>query len=144
MTFSQLTQSDEICFLLIETEDFQISSPETQSSSANPTNDPLFFQKCLDYIYRWDEKFFFSSISISTYTVNFIILFHLTCTVIFLYTTRMMSTISFLTKSFEHMLNIGQLISFHLNDFLFFFSRNQRIIISHGNYYQCYYYSTHL
>jgi hypothetical protein len=105
---------------LIESEDCQTSCQETQPPDANPTDHRSFWKKYLDYIYQWDE---FRTISLSTHTVNFIILFHLTCTFSFLYTTRMMSPIAFLTKSLEQMLNIGQLISLHSNDFNLFFSR---------------------
>ncbi len=106
-TFSQLIRSDEVCFFLIEIKHLPKSHQETHSSDADPADDISFFQKCLDKVYRWDEDFLFTAMTISTYAVNFIILFHLACTFSFLYTTRMMSPISFLTNSFEQMFNIG-------------------------------------
>ena len=100
--------------------------PVVQRTAATPNNDRSCFQRCLDKIYPWDKKFLFSTISVSTYLVNMIILFHLTCTFSFLYTTRVMSPISFLTQSLEQVLDIGLFISLHLNDVILFFSRDQR------------------
>lgn len=81
---------------------------ETQSSGTNLSDNRSIFQKLRDRIYQEDETFLYSSMVISTYTVNFIILYHLTCTFSFLYTTRMMSPISFITNIFEQILSIGQ------------------------------------
>ncbi len=98
---------------------------ETPLSGTNSPDNRSSFQKLCDRIYREDDNFFYGSMVISTYTVNFIILYHLTCTFSFLYTTRMMSPISFITNIFEQILSIGQLIDFHLNNFiLFYFSRD--------------------
>ena len=63
-------------------------------------------RKFLEKIYTWDDEFLYSSMVISIYTVNFLILYHLACTFGFLYTTRMMSPISFITKCFEQILDI--------------------------------------
>ncbi len=83
---------------------------ETALPGTNSPDNRSTFQKFRDRIYRGDENFFYSSLVISTYTVNFVILYHLACTFSFLYTTRMMSPISFIMNIFEQILNIGQLI----------------------------------
>jgi hypothetical protein len=108
---------------LLEKNDDPKPVQETPLSGTNSPNNRSFYQKLCDQIYRiyrWDENFLYSSMAISTYTVNFIILYHLTCAFSFLYTTRMMSPISFMTNIFEQILSIGQLIYFHLNYFCFF------------------------
>ncbi|UJR12020.1 hypothetical protein I4U23_016198 [Adineta vaga] len=63
-------------------------------------------QSFLDRIYKWDDDFSFTSMVISIYTVNFIILYHLSCTFTFLYTTRMMSPILFIINILEQLFNI--------------------------------------
>jgi hypothetical protein len=110
---------------LLEKEYVPKPCKETSLSDTNSSDNRSNFQKLCDLIYRKDETFFYSSMVISTYTVNFLILYHLTCTFSFLYTTRMMSPISFITNIIEQILSIGQLIDFHLNNLiLFYFSRD--------------------
>lgn len=69
--------------------------------------DRSFFQKTRDWIYKWDENFRYSTIVLSTYLVNYIILFHLTCIFSFLYTTRKMNSLSFITNILEKILDIS-------------------------------------
>ena len=87
-------------------------NPPVPINEAIPIAERSMLQKFCDLIYQKHQDFTFSTISISMYTVNLIIIWHLTCTFSFLYTTRTMSPISFLTKTFEQILSIGQLVSF--------------------------------
>jgi hypothetical protein len=94
-------------FCFIEQEHSAKTYQETPSPDSPPIHHRSCFKKCFDKIYQWDEHFLFSTMIVYTYTINFIILFYLTMRFIFLYTTRMMSPISFMTTSLEQILNIG-------------------------------------
>ena len=67
-------------------------------------------RKYLHKIYQWEDTFRFTTMIISTYTVAFIILIHLTSTFIFLYTTQKKSYMSYSRNIFNLMLNIGMLL----------------------------------
>jgi hypothetical protein len=67
-------------------------------------------RQCANSIYEWDNDFRFTTIAISTYTVAFIFLFHLTGTVILLYKTQTNSFIRYTKHIFELILNIGMFI----------------------------------
>ena len=91
---------------LIEEENVRKPQQETQPQGAQTSDNQSSYQKYLGKLYIWDDEFLYSSMVISTYTVNFLILYHLACTFSFLYTTRMMSPISFMIKSLEQLLDI--------------------------------------
>ena len=95
----------------------------SQRLNTNAADNRSYFKQFCDFIYEPNKNFTFSTICTSMYTVNFIILWHLTCTFIFLYTTRTISPVSFLTNTLQQKLNISQWISFvfqlfHLFSFL--------------------------
>jgi hypothetical protein len=70
----------------------------------------ISIKKYTSLIYEWDNTFRFTTIAVSTYTVAFIFLFHLTGTVILLYKTQTSSYIHYTKRIFELILNIGMLI----------------------------------
>ena len=90
----------------IEKEYLRKSQQETQPQGTRTPDNRSTYRKYREKIYTWDEEFLYSSMVISVYTVNFLILYHLACTFSFLYTTRMMSPISFITKCLEQLLDI--------------------------------------
>ncbi|CAF0753896.1 unnamed protein product [Adineta ricciae] len=87
----------------------KVYSKPIQVSNDTQHDDGSFFDK----IYKWNDDFSFTSMFISTYTVNFIILYHLSCTFTFLYTTRLMSPTLFIINTLE------QLFSIEINDKFF-------------------------
>jgi hypothetical protein len=67
---------------------------EEEQSATNDNVDPP--AQCCSSIYEWEKDFRFVTIVLCTYTVAYILLIHLTCTFIFLYTTQKTSYIAFL------------------------------------------------
>lgn len=67
-------------------------------------------------IYKWKDDFRYVTIVVCIYTEAVIILVHLTCSTIFLYTTQKTTYIAGLKYIFELLFNIGTLIKFHLID----------------------------
>lgn len=93
----------------MEIDDLKFSCQESQLGDTvqNDTRLKTKIKNFCNRIYKRDKRFFFSSMIISTYTVNLVILFHLTCTFIFLYTTRMMGPVSFMINTLQQLLHIG-------------------------------------
>jgi hypothetical protein len=78
------------------------------------------FREFPDQIYIWDSKFRFTTIIICTYTLAYIILFHLTFIFIFLYTSKRTSYISYLKHIFQAILKIGMINFDKSNDMCLF------------------------
>jgi len=66
----------------------------------------------LDSIYHWDDDFRFTSMATCTYTVAFVFLYYLACTLVFLYISRTTGHISFVRYYIETTFNIGKKIFF--------------------------------
>ena len=88
--------------------------PDHRSSNSKSKGYWIRIKKHVDSIYRWDNKFRFTTIVICTYTVAFIFLFHLTGTVILLYQTPTNVYIRYARDIFQFLLNIGM---YTLTDF---------------------------
>ncbi len=65
-------------------------------------------RKFFNSIYTWDEDFHFTTMVICTYTVAIVFVYYLTCTFVFLYTTRTTGHMAFLKSYIESSANIGK------------------------------------
>jgi hypothetical protein len=100
-----------ICISL-NTEKDECSFPKVKNNqhSANDEANGAEDQRCPPSVYKLENDFRFITIVVCLYTVAFIILVHLTCTFIFLYSTQKTSYIAFLKYLFGLSLMIGILI----------------------------------
>ncbi|CAF4805664.1 unnamed protein product, partial [Rotaria socialis] len=71
--------------------------------------------KYLDSIYHWDDDFRFTTIATCTYTVAFTFLYYLTCTFIFVYTSRSTGHIESMRSYIERSVNVELKNPFSLN-----------------------------
>jgi hypothetical protein len=90
----------------------EATGANSNAGSANLDQQGYWFRirKHASSIYEWEKDFRFTTIAVSTYTVAFIFLFHLTGNVIILYETQTNSYIHYIKRIFELILNIGMFI----------------------------------
>jgi len=79
---------------------------EVEQASRNVNIDPPV--QCCSSIYQWEKDFRFITIVLCTYTVAYILLIHLTCTFIFLYTTQKTSYIAVVKYILGSILKAGK------------------------------------
>ncbi|CAF2995113.1 unnamed protein product [Rotaria sp. Silwood2] len=93
---------------------------EHESKQQNVINQSCI-KKCFNFFYDWDDSFHFTTIATCTYSVAFVVLYYLTCTFFFLYTSRTTGLISSIRSFIEYSANI------ELNDS---FTLQREIIVS--------------
>jgi hypothetical protein len=89
-------------------------------------------RKFVTSLYIWDDTFRYTTMVVCTYTVAYLILFHLTGTTILLYNSQTNSYIRYIKETFQVTLHIGMFRRIFHDEIsvCFFICRNQRKIIS--------------
>jgi hypothetical protein len=115
-------------------EDQRIKIPDNETESEN-SQQRGFVNRILKYVsslYIWDDTFRYTTMVVCTYTVAYLILFHLTGTTILLYNSQTNSYIRYIKETFQVTLHIGMFRRIFHDEIsvCFFICRNQRKIIS--------------
>ncbi len=86
-----------------------VEKDETKTTTLN-SNEKGFWnsiRKCLTSIYIWDNTFRYTTMAICTYTVAYLFLIHLFCTVILLYSTHTNSYTRYIREMFQFVMQTG-------------------------------------
>ena len=83
-------------------------SPDEHETKQEEKANRSKIRKFINSIYHWNDEFRFSTMVLCTYTVAFVFLYYLTCTFIFLNTSRTTGHISFLKSYIESSAKVGK------------------------------------